>query len=498
MEGSMALSNRTIQQYNPTQTAKLFHLDPNRVKGLFGPVGCGKSVACMMHIMMSAMAQEAGTDGIRRSRWAIVRNTYPDLKSTTIKTWQAWFPPEKFGAVKYDSPIVHHIKVGDIDLEVLFLSLDTPSDVRKLKSLELTGIYFNELQFIDQLMFDVGKQRTNRYPSKKDGAALTWTGVIFDANPPSTLHWMYDIFEKNIPSNYSIYKYPSALIKVNETPNDREYAISRDGSFYVNNMDADYRSIQSDPNYWLELVKGSRDEPIKVDLMGQYGVIISGRAVHPNYNDTLHFSGKKLEYQPMIELGLGFDFGLTPACAIVQLNARGKLMLLDEVYAIHMDLRDFLTSVLIPYLDINYDGWRLNYYSAHDPAGGQGSQTDGKSCEDIMRECGIRSYKAADNNAPTLRRDSLSFFLSRMVGGEPAFSVSNKVQLAREGLMGHYQYDRIQAGGEARFHEKPLKNIYSHICEGLEYIAIRYAGLAKKPARDKKPSRITKKPFFAR
>ena len=495
----MALSStRIVQAYHPTITARKFHLDPNRIKGLFGAVGCGKSVACMMHIMMSAMAQSKGNDGVRRSRWAIVRNTYPDLKSTTIKTWQAWFPAEKFGAVKYDSPIVHHIKVGDVDLEVLFLSLDTPSDVRKLKSLELTGIYFNELQFIDQLMFDVGKQRTNRYPSKKDGAAPTWTGVIFDANPPSTLHWMYDIFEKNRPDSYSIYKYPAALLKVNEVPIGIDHAISREGSIYINNMAADYRVIQSDPNYWLELVKGARDEHIKVDLMGQYGVIISGRPVHPSYNDTLHFSNKKLEYNPLLEIGLGFDFGLTPACAIVQLNTRGKLQMLDEVYAIHMGLRDFLINILVPHLDLNYEGWRLNYYSSHDPAGGQGAQTDGKSCEDILHECGIKSFKAADNNSPTLRRDSLDFFLGRMVDGEPAFCVSNKVQLAREGLMGHYQYDRIQAGGEARFHDKPLKNIYSHICEGLEYIAIRYAGLIKKPVREPKPSRMTKKPFFSR
>lgn len=494
----MVLNRKNDAVYKSTKTAELFHLDPARVKGLFGPVGCGKSVACIMHIMMSAIHQSPGTDGIRRSRWAIVRNTYPELKATTMKTWEAWFPQEKFGRIKYDSPITQRIKFDDVDLEVFFIALNNPKDVRKLKSFELTGVYINEMQFIDQLMFDVCRQRCNRFPSKKDGASPTWTGVIFDANPPSTLHWMYDIFEKNKPENYSIYKYPPAVIRVNEAPENVTSAISKNDTIYINNINADYICIQSDPNYWLELVKGSVDERIKVDLQGQYGVVISGQAVHPTYNDRLHYLDKVIAYNPMLELGLGFDFGLTPACAIVQLNSRGKFQMLDEIWSIHMGLRDFLKNILIPHLDLNYDGWRLNYYSAHDPAGSQGAQTDGKSCEDIMREEGIKSYPAAENNSPTLRRDCLDYFLSRMVDGEPGFAISNKVQLAREGLMGHFQYERIQVGGEARYHEKPLKNIYSHICEGLEYIAIRYASQSKKPVLEKRPSRISKKPFLSR
>jgi hypothetical protein len=49
--------------------------------------------------------------------------------------------------------------------------------------------------------------------------------------------------------------------------------------------------------------------------------------------------------------------------------------------------------------------------------------------------------------------------------------------MIREGLMGHYQYGRIQAGTgvETRYHENPLKNIHSHSCEALEYIAMHYS-----------------------
>ncbi len=58
------------------------------VQGLMGPVGSGKSYACAAKIMLKAVQQKPSpVDGIKYSRWAIVRNSYPMLKTTTIKTW---------------------------------------------------------------------------------------------------------------------------------------------------------------------------------------------------------------------------------------------------------------------------------------------------------------------------------------------------------------------------------------------------------------------------
>ena len=76
------------------------------VRGIMGPIGSGKSVACCAEIMMRSCEQAPGRDGVRRTRWAIIRNTYPELKSTTIKTWLDWFPggciwPDEVGCADY-------------------------------------------------------------------------------------------------------------------------------------------------------------------------------------------------------------------------------------------------------------------------------------------------------------------------------------------------------------------------------------------------------------
>lgn len=467
--------------YTATQTASEFHNDDSFVKFLFGPVGSGKSVAGCMEIISRAARQEPGEDGIRRSRWAVIRNTYPDLKSTTLATWKTWYPEEVYGKIKWDSPINHHMKVGDIDCEVLFIALDTPDDIKKLRSLELTGVYINEAQYIDYQIFLTCTERVNRFPPKVLGAPITWTGVIADTNPPDTDHWIYKKIDSARPKNYKLYRYKPALLKVGEIPKDGQRCErSLDGSLYINNPEADYRFVQNDPDYWINLVPGRTDEEIKVVLMGEYGMVMDGKPVHPTYNDQLHFSNVILQYDPKLELGLGWDFGLTPACAIVQLSARGQFQGIDELWSEDMGLRDFAGNIVIPHLDRYYPEWRLNYRSRHDPSGNTGSQTDGKSCQDILRELGINSL-AAITNDPTPRRDGLKYFLGKLVDKQPACTLSLKVRMLRKGLMGGFKYARVKVGGDERYHDKPLKNIYSHICDALEYIAMDYAAENKKP-----------------
>ena len=79
--------------YKPDgEVLKSFMKDDTFFRGLRGPVGSGKSVCCSIEIFRRALQQEQNADGIRQSRWAVIRNTNPQLRTTTIKTWLDWFP----------------------------------------------------------------------------------------------------------------------------------------------------------------------------------------------------------------------------------------------------------------------------------------------------------------------------------------------------------------------------------------------------------------------
>lgn len=468
--------------YTPTKAAREFHLDRSPVRLSIGAVGTGKSVKCCQQIMMHAFEQAPGSDGIRRSKWAVIRNTYPELKATTIATWRDWFPENLWGPIKWGSPITHTIRIADVHLEVIFLALDSITDIKKLMSFELTGIYINELQFIPQGVFDICLQRINRYPPKKFGAPITFTGIIADTNPPDTDHWIYKLFEEKKPEGYKLFKYEPALIKVNEPPsNDTPHATSLDGTIYINNPKADFVRCQNDKYYWLKLVAGYRDEKIKVYLQGEYGIVIDGRPVHPEYNDLIHRSTRPLVYNPEIQLLLAWDFGLTPACCIMQVSSTGQLLILAEVWTEYMGLDQFVTTQVKPLLNQRFQGWEKNYASVHDPAGQSGSQTDERSCQDILAKHGIRSHPARTNDA-TARREGLKWFLNRLPGGQPGTLLDPSISHLRKGLMGKFQYVRVKVAGDERFHDQPQKNIYSHICEACEYGAmdVAYIDVSKK------------------
>ena len=83
--------------YTPSPTQKNFMLAPAYVRVLAGPVGGGKSVACVHELMRLACGQAPNKQGVRKTRTVIVRNTADQLALTTRKTVFDWLPRARQG-----------------------------------------------------------------------------------------------------------------------------------------------------------------------------------------------------------------------------------------------------------------------------------------------------------------------------------------------------------------------------------------------------------------
>ncbi len=126
-----ANKGRTVikRRYIAEATAQTFHANSDsKVRCVRGPIGSGKSVMCIMELFIRSLEQAPGSDGIRRTRWAIVRNSFPQLKSTTIKT-AIDFLTEEVLQITYGSPITGLIKLNlpdgtRVESEWYFLPLD--------------------------------------------------------------------------------------------------------------------------------------------------------------------------------------------------------------------------------------------------------------------------------------------------------------------------------------------------------------------------------------
>jgi len=447
----------------PGPVAADFHADSSFVRGLMGPVGSGKSSSCCVEILTRALEQKPGPDGRRSSRWAILRSTYPELKSTTIKTWTDWFGP--VCTMKWDSPITSTISIGDIgdgtglDIEVLFLAMDRPDDAGKMRSLELTGAWMNEAGLMEKAVHDMLTQRVGRYPALRNGGP-TWTGVILDTNPPDDDSWWYKIFEEDKPKGYKLFKQPGGLYfdADDESPTFGEY-LPNSAAENAHNLPAGYE-------YYLRQVAGKTEDWIRVFLCGTYGTTMDGKPVYPEWKEDFHFSKAPLEPIRGLPIVLSFDFGLTPACTFLQMSPRGQLLVLNELVSEDMGIRQFYSEVVVPEIQANYSGFRIE--ACGDPAGTIRSQTNEKTCMQELLEMGMVCEPAVTNEF-VARRESVAFFLQRATSGEPGFLLDEKCRMLRKGFNGGYRYERIRASGATKFKDRPVKDKFSHVHDALQY-----------------------------
>jgi|GEM_PF-6083542 type II secretory pathway predicted ATPase ExeA len=97
-------------EYSASPTGAAFHKSNKFIRCMLGPVGSGKSVTCIMEMLQRAI-QQAPYNGIRKSRHAIIRNSYPELKTTTLATFSDWIP---FAKINWQPPIKASIFIKDI------------------------------------------------------------------------------------------------------------------------------------------------------------------------------------------------------------------------------------------------------------------------------------------------------------------------------------------------------------------------------------------------
>jgi hypothetical protein len=360
--------------------------------------------------------------------------------------------------MKWDTPISCHMggKLADgttLDMEVFFLSMDRPEEMGKLKGLELTGAWLNEAGELAKAALDVATQRVGRFPPGRTGGP-TWTGVIMDTNPPDDDAWWYRLSEKEKPADWEFFKQPGGLIE--------------DAGVYKPNPAAE--NIQNLPGgyqYYLRQVPGKTKEWIKVFLLGNYGTISDGKQIYPEWNDDIHC--KVVKPYPDKPLLLGFDYGLTPACVICQVSPRGQLIVLGELFAKDMGIRQFARDVVRPYLALNFHGY--SFQACGDPAGMSRSDTDEKTCFMELAEEGIACVPAITNSFVG-RREAVAKYLTRLVDGRPAFMVDPSCDMIRRGFNGRYQFRRLQVVGAERYKDVPDKNEYSHLHDALQYAAL--------------------------
>jgi hypothetical protein len=431
-----------------------FHREDKFVRGIIGPLGSGKTFGAINEMLRQAHDQTPNRKGIRKSRWCIARNSFPDLNSATIPDVREIVDQINPDGWNMTAPITwshKYTRHGDgtsVEVQLMFRSFDGPQDVKKARGMQLTGVWVDELAEFDKSNFDMLVGRVKRYPSRADCPNAKFH-ILFTSNACAKDHWLADLALVHCPPNWFIGIQPGGVL--------------RQGNSWVENPRAE--NIKNlPPSYYLDQLGGKKESWIRQNLANEFVVHSDGRPVHPDFNEQLHVS--PCSPTPGRPLHIGMDFGRTPAAVIMQQQVDGSWLVTSELVTQNMGA-DRFGQLLKQHLNEHYAHYDIAEATG-DPAGSQMTQARDETPFDMIRVSGIDATPAHTND-PEVRYSTLDNLLRQLIGGRPAVIIDPSCQVLIRGLGGEFQFRRLQVTGKELYTDKPDKGPTSHVCEALHY-----------------------------
>lgn len=444
-----AVGSGAIVDFKTPPTVGEFMLDTSFVRLIMGPVGSGKSAGCFMELLRRAYLQEPDNQGVRRTRFAIVRNTLQQLRQTCLADIQLWLSSiAHFRVTDQTVQIRLDMKDGTkVESDWMLIPLDTKADQQRLLSLNLTGAWVSEFREVPLEIIDALSGRLGRFPAKAI-AKPTWYGIIAESNPPDEDSEWYTKLEIELPPNWKFFKQPGGL---------------SDNAENIENLP---------DNYYGNLAANNNEDWVDIHVHAKYGKSLSGQAVfRATFKQEFHVTYEGIIPVEGSPIMIGQDFGRTPASLIGQIDNRGRLVILREAATSNddkMGIEKFGKEILRPMLHQHYANRET--YMIGDPSGRVKTQVREESPFDMLHRLGFMVYPAPTNDIEPRLRAVEQLFLARdgiLIDGA-------NCPLLVQTLKFWYRYKRKQTG---TLDDQPEKNHpWSDLADCLQYMALAVHG----------------------
>lgn len=448
-------------EYTAPETCASFMRSDTFGRLIAGPIGSGKTTSVLMELFRRACEQAPSQDGLRHTRFAILRQTLSQLKQTVLKDILAWVGTVATYKVS-DSTVF--IEAGDVRSEWILLPLEDLTDQRRLLSMQLTGAWISEGIEVELDLVPAIAGRCGRYPSANMGGA-SWMGMLIDTNMPTDgTPWHKFMVEP--PQEWQVWVQPSGLAEnaenlewLTQTPETLKLAI-----------DDPLRRAQG-RKYYQRLVAsyGETSPWVTRYVKAEFGDDPSGTAVFgSSFKRSFHVTDslEPVYGHPLI---IGQDFGRDPCSVICQLDHTGRLLVLQEVIAEDIGLELHVERSLRPALvDPRYMGRAVAMVG--DPAGKSKSSIYEETSFDVLKRMGFPGFPAPTNDLDPRLRAVEAFLLAQRNGGPAILIDSTRCPVLVRAMAGGYRYGKTRHGQRKPVPDK--MNEYSHIADALQYVCL--------------------------
>lgn len=458
--------------YTPTPTGAAFIQSLKKYTICLGPIGSGKSVAALFKILYHAKRQRPDpTNGVRYTRFLVVRNTNKELYDTTLKSFFDWFPPGIAGEWQATQK-TFIFRFDDVYCEVLFRALDRPEDASSVLSMEITGSMLDECVEIPREIVDAVESRCGRYPSKKRGGC-SWYGLWGVTNAGNQDSWWFEWLTEEWPDEAGGAAVQEEVLNYFVQPS----GFSPDAE-NLENLPP-YKANCND--YYHDKAKGKTQAWIDQFIHCQWGYSQRGKPVYKAFNRELHIAKQPLKYNPHLPVIMGFDAGLTPAAVFAQQDSFGRVLILAELVSENMGAQRFCREKVKPLVNRLFPGCKMTVVA--DPATKQRAQTDEKTVASVLeKELGVK-VSPASSNTLAARLGAVDGFLTLLTEAGPALLIDPSCKNTITGFTAGYRYAINSKGATA---DSPEKNNHSHLADAIQYMALGYTDGAAREARARK------------
>jgi len=265
-----------------------------------------------------------------------LRDTYENLRRTTLEEWFHWFPDGIYGQwVGSERCWYWDTKRTGLSGKVYFMGAESQDDAQRIASMPLAFALFDEpapaansSAGIDEFVFDTVMGQL-RQPGMK------WYAAKLATNNPDQSHWTYKRF-----------------VKPGTPPIERPKLPMQELGFRCWQTREPENIANLPPGYYEAMAQrwAHRKDLLRRFVEGKFGFQSKGRAVTPEWNDDIHLA-QGLQPVQGLPLKLMWDGGLNPTCVISQITPLGDWLILDafvgEDYGMYELIRDVVRPRLL-------------------------------------------------------------------------------------------------------------------------------------------------------